>query len=106
MRPIIAVTALLTIIDGSCSVSAANKIARYNRVRATTIRVRLMHRYTSIILIARDIHLNSDQGQSRHGLARLERLIGQFIVHDRTTCRGRRAWTMETRAVESLFYNI
>jgi len=24
---------------------------------------------TSVILIAKDIHLNSDQGQSRHGLA-------------------------------------
>lgn len=30
MRPIIAVTALLTIIDGSCGVSVENKIARYN----------------------------------------------------------------------------
>jgi len=37
MKSIIAVTALLTIIDGSCNVSAQSKIARYTQQSATTI---------------------------------------------------------------------
>lgn len=66
MKSIIAITALLTIIDGSCSVSAESKIARYNSLRLQYACALCTN--TSIILIAKDTHLNSDQGQLRHGL--------------------------------------
>lgn len=42
------------------SVSAENKIARYNRQRIQYMRALCTD--TSIILIAKDTHLNSDQG--------------------------------------------
>lgn len=67
MRSIITVTALLTIIDGSCSVFRPR--TKLPGTTGSEYNMRALCTDTSIILIAKDTHLNSDQGQSRHGLA-------------------------------------